>query len=131
MPTTEPRAWSVTELAPGDARGLTGRKPRTAAEGTRHLTVVPEQPSSNIDAWATTDDRTRDLLREIGRLGYSEAREGIGGAVLVEGVGDAYLTLILVGDIDADGVHVARVVFGGTDWTPRQMTLWLRKRAAR
>lgn len=117
------RPWTTPEMHAMDARRISA--------GPRVVRRVPTLGQQNAAEWRTIHRWTRELLREIGRLGYAAATVGEEGRVYLTDVGRGRFTLVLRADIDADGITVQRVMLGRESWTARQATLWLRKRAAR
>lgn len=107
----------------------------------RIIRRVPTAKQQTDIAWRATDRWTREVLREIGRLGYDVTSwtsddDPPVGRVYLGHVGAKDLTMVLrvVPDGD-DRIRVERVMCaphsGHSGWTARQAALWLPKRASR
>lgn len=123
---TNPRPWSIEELHEGDVRGLT----RGPYADQRVVHRVPTAAQQLDVQWRSTDKWTRALIKELIRLGYDVANI-TPELVYLTNVGRLALTVVLRVDSRVTGLTVARVTIGHASRTPRQATLWLRKRAPR
>jgi hypothetical protein len=172
MTNPAPRPWNILELAAGNALGHpgndgdetapipTGRRVvdpddddtvpptgrRVVNTGTRTVRRIPTAAEQNTTAWRSTDRWTREVVRQIARLGGvvaadsadwgfadlspTESAENLIRVYLVRvGRSDMSLTLSIVEA--AGGIVVRRVQFGERSFTARQAALWLRQRVAR
>jgi len=133
------REWDIRELAAHDVLRLGGTD-RTdnphAPTGRRDLgeRVVRRVPTTReqIDStWRSSDRWTKELVRELARLGY-DVESMVAERVYLTNVGRAGATVVLRVNYErTDGIEVERVAIGRADLTARQATLALRRRAAR
>lgn len=102
----------------------------------RIIRRIPTEKQQNDQAWRSTDRPTRQVLRELGRLGYD-----IASVTPNDEVDDEAAVRIYLRDVGAKGLNVVlrvaldgritRVAVGRESFTARQALPWLRKRAAR
>jgi hypothetical protein len=102
------------------------------------MRIVKRIPTAKEQAdvqWRAQDNWTRELMREVARLGYDVRSivpaEGEGPTAVrmyLENVGALALSLVL--RIETDG-HVSRVASGRRSMTARQAALWLHTRSPR
>lgn len=100
----------------------------------RRIPTIGEQDDT---AWRATDKPTRDVLRELGRLGYDEAgiapadpddEPTVAARIYLTNVGAKKLSV--VARIGMDG-RLIRLVVGQHSFTAKQALPWLHKRAPR
>lgn len=90
-----------------------------------------------VDAdWRAADKWSREVRREIARLGYdvdeNQTLKSDGdepGRVYLTNVGAKALTVVVT--VEPETVKILRVTIGRESFTARQAALWLRKRAPR
>jgi hypothetical protein len=133
-----PRSWSTEELHAGNALR------RRPVGGHVVLRILTAQERRRAD-WLATDKNTRDLLRELYRLGFDIDGDTDNGRIMLSNVGRVRLTLFLVHTIEGETpAAVTRVFYGpipagqirgelppDRGHTARQAAAWLSKRAAR
>lgn len=94
----------------------------------RIIRRIPTEADRNNAAWRSLNKWTRELLRELGRLGYDVTGE-VDDHTYLTNVGRAAMTLVLRADLTTGDIQ--RVSYGQHSWTARQATLALRRKAAR
>jgi peptidoglycan hydrolase-like protein with peptidoglycan-binding domain len=102
----------------------------------RVIRRIPTAKQQTDQAWRAIDKPTRQVLRELARLGYDVNSvspvdgedDEAASRIYLTGVGARALNVVL--RVAADG-RVTRVAVGHESFTVRQALLWLRKRAAR
>jgi hypothetical protein len=103
----------------------------------RVIRSIPTVKQQNDRAWRATDKPTRDVLRELGRLGYDlssiapadpDDEPAVAARIYFTNVGAKALTM--VARIGMDG-NLIRLVVGDKSFTAKQALPWLRKRAPR
>jgi hypothetical protein len=125
-----PRPWDVRELDAGNVRGLNVRGGSTAPDlpTPGKLLQFPTTPAEINRTFSASSARTKDVIRELARLGYEVEDFGEAEVELTEvGQGRMKLTLFLAEEFP---IEIVRVRFGVNFWTARQAADWLRKRAA-
>jgi hypothetical protein len=138
QPVQPPRPWSVEEMHVGNVL----RRHPIGGHVVKRILTVDERRQAD---WLATEPHTRELLRELYRLGCDVAGDTDNGCVMLTGVGRANLTLFLVHTIDGETpVSVTRVFYGPISapeirgekppqrgHTALQAAAWLSRRAAR
>jgi hypothetical protein len=103
----------------------------------RIIKRIPTAKQQGDQAWRAIDKPTRDVLRELGRLGYAgvtcavaepEDDPQVAARLYFTGVGAKGIDL--VARIALDG-KLLRIVSGKQSFTAKQALPWLRKRAPR
>lgn len=137
-PARPARPWSIEEMHAGNAL----RRHPIGGRIVKRILTADERRQAD---WLATDKHTRDLMRELYRLGFNIDGDTDNGRIMLSDVGRAKLTLILVHTTEGETpASVTRVFYGpipagvvrgelppDRGHTARQAALWLRKRAAR
>jgi len=108
-------------------QGLAADAPEYPTPG--KLYRLPRTRDSINALFRESSKATRDVIREIARLGY-DVEEIANDYVALSGVGRGGMEIELHHDGDLP-LEIRQVRFGTQTWTAREAARWLRKRAAR
>src|SRR4051812_27270956 len=105
----------------------------------RSIRTVPTFKPPEHAEFRAYDKWSKELLRELARLGYTinswgytEPPDPVGSHIYLTDVGRSGLTIVLRAVTSGlDGIRIERVAVGRESFTARQAALWLRKRASR
>lgn len=126
------REWTADELSAGNVFGLqvNGPNPRDIPDlpTPGKLLRLPLRPSSVNAMFRESSRNTRNVVRELARLGYV-VDEITAEYVAVSEVGRSRMTLTLWHDGEMP-IEISRVRFGNESWNARQAAEWLHKRSS-